>query len=311
MPINTLEFARITQTELDRQVEVEATSGWMELNSSRVRYNGGNEVKIPILDMDGMGDYDRDNGFTQGSVNLKWQTRTLTQDRGRTFLLDAMDVDETAFVATASSVMSEFQRRQVIPEIDSYRYSSIASQAIDKNKATTGYTPTGADIITKLRGDIYKIYDIAGEIPLIITMSMPVAAVLENNTEIAKYMDTVNFTHGNINTKVRSFNGIPIMKVPSSRMKTKYVFYDGKTAGDGDSEPDQTKGGFAAAEDAKDINWIISAQDTAIAVSKTEKIRVFAPDVNQKADAWKLDYRKYHDLWILDNQFDKIIVNTK
>ena len=59
MPINTLEFARITQTELDRQVEVEATSGWMELNSSRVRYNGGNEVKIPILDMDGMGDYDR------------------------------------------------------------------------------------------------------------------------------------------------------------------------------------------------------------------------------------------------------------
>ena len=127
MPINTLEFARITQTELDRQVEVEATSGWMELNSSRVRYNGGNEVKIPILDMDGMGDYDRDNGFTQGSVNLKWQTRTLTQDRGRTFLLDAMDVDETAFVATASSVMSEFQRRQVIPEIDSYRYSSIFS----------------------------------------------------------------------------------------------------------------------------------------------------------------------------------------
>ena len=81
MPINTLEFARITQTELDRQVEVEATSGWMELNSSRVRYNGGNEVKIPILDMDGMGEYDRDNGFTQGSVNLKWQTRTPTQDR--------------------------------------------------------------------------------------------------------------------------------------------------------------------------------------------------------------------------------------
>ena len=54
MPINTLEFAKITQTQLDRQVVAEATSGWMELNSSRVKYSGGNEVKIPKLSMDGL-----------------------------------------------------------------------------------------------------------------------------------------------------------------------------------------------------------------------------------------------------------------
>ena len=101
MPINTLEFAQLTQTALDSQVIAEATSGWMELNSSQVKYTGGNEVKIPKLTMDGLGDYDRDNGFVQGSVTLEWQTRTLTQDRGRTFQLDSMDVDETAFVATA------------------------------------------------------------------------------------------------------------------------------------------------------------------------------------------------------------------
>ena len=114
MPINTLEFARITQTQLDKQVIAEATSGWMELNSSRVKYSGGNEVKIPKLSMDGLGNYDRDNGFVQGSVTLEWETKKLTQDRGRTFQLDSMDVDETAFVATAASVMSEFQRTRVM-----------------------------------------------------------------------------------------------------------------------------------------------------------------------------------------------------
>ena len=312
MPINTLEFAQIIQPELDRQVVAEATSGWMELNADMVRYSGGNEVRIPILDMDGLGDYDRDNGFTQGAVDLTWQTKTLTQDRGRTFQLDAMDVDETAFVATASQVMSEFQRRKVIPEIDAYRYSAIAAQAIAKGKATTGYSATAADILSKLRTDIYKIYDIAGEeVPLIISMAMPVAAILENSTEIVKHLDTVDFTQGGVSTKIRSFNGIPIKKIPSARMKTKYVFYDGKTEGDGESNPVQTKGGFAPASDAVDINWIIQARDTAIAVSKTDKIRVFDPNTNQNADAWKLDYRKYHDLWVLDNQFDKIIVNTQ
>ena len=304
MPINTLEFAQLTQTALDSQVIAEATSGWMELNSSQVKYTGGNEVKIPKLTMDGLGDYDRDNGFVQGSVTLEWQTRTLTQDRGRTFQLDSMDVDETAFVATASAVMSEFQRTRVIPEIDAYRYSAIATQAADKGMAETGYTPAPASILSKIREAAYEIYDIAGEIPLILTMSMPVAAILEASTEIAKYMDTVDFARGEIHTKVRAIDGIPIMKVPSARMKTKYVFYDGEPE-------DQTVGGFVPDSTAKDINWILQARDTTIAVSKTDKIRVFEPNTNQKADAWKIDYRKYHDLWILDNQFDRIRVCTK
>ena len=304
MPINTLEFAQLTQTALDSQVIAEATSGWMELNSSQVKYTGGNEVKIPKLTMDGLGDYDRDNGFVQGSVTLEWETRKLTQDRGRTFQLDSMDVDETAFVATASAVMSEFQRTRVIPEIDAYRYSAIATQAADKGMAETGYTPAPASILSKIREAAYEIYDIAGEIPLILTMSMPVAAILEASTEIAKYMDTVDFARGEIHTKVRAIDGIPIMKVPSARMKTKYVFYDGETE-------DQTAGGFVPDSTAKDINWILQARDTTIAVSKTDKIRVFEPNTNQKADAWKIDYRKYHDLWILDNQFDRIRVCTK
>jgi len=81
------------------------------------------------------------------------------------------------------------------------------------------------------------------------------------------------------------------------------VFQDGKTAG-------QEKGGFKAAEDAIDINWLITPQNAPIAVSKTDKIRIFEPNVNQKADAWKLDYRKFHDLWIPTNKLAGVWVNT-
>jgi len=221
-----------------------------------------------------------------------------------------MDVDETNFVATAANVMGEFQRTKVIPEIDAYRYSSIASQAIEKTNdgeidaAVGGYTPSVTDILTKLREDIYAIYDVAGEIPLVIIMNMQAAAILENSAELSKTLSVIDFTQGDIKTSVRAIDNNPIIKVPSLRMKTKYVFYSGKTA-------EQKAGGFAQAGDAKTINWIICPRTAPIAVSKTDNIRIFTPEQNQKADAWKIDYRKYHDLWIKDNQFKAIRVNIK
>jgi hypothetical protein len=301
---NVLEYAKIFMQELDKQVVAQATSGWMEANAGLVKYNGGNEVKIPIIDMDALGDYDRTNGFVDGSVNLTYETKTMTQDRGRTFMLDRMDVDETNFVATAANVMGEFQRTHVIPEIDAYRYSSIATQAIAKSAAVGGYTPDESDVLKKLKEDIYAIYDVAGEIPLVITMNMQIAAVLENSAELNKMLSVIDFTQGDVKTTVRAIDNNPIIKVPSLRMKTKYVFYDGKTAG-------QEAGGFVADAEAKNINWIITPRTAPIAVSKTDKIRIFEPDTNQKADAWKIDYRKYHDLWIKDNQFKAIRVNIK
>ena len=86
-------------------------------------------------------------------------------------------------------------------------------------------------------------------------------------------------------------------------MKTAYVFNDGKTTG-------QEKGGFKPDTAATGINWIIIARRAPIAVSKTDKIRIFEPNVNQKADAWKLDYRKFHDLWIPTNKLAGVWVNT-
>lgn len=135
MALNTLATATLFQTQLDKIAVQEATTGWMDANAGQVKYSGGAEVKIPKMSIQGMGDYDRDNGYQKGSITLEYETRKMTQDRGRLFQLDPMDVDENNFVTTAGAAMGEFQRTQVIPEIDAYRISKIATEVLTANKA--------------------------------------------------------------------------------------------------------------------------------------------------------------------------------
>ena len=304
MAINTLQYSQQFQTVLDAQMLASATSAFMEANAGQVKYDGGDTVHIPEISMQGLAKYDRDEGFNQGSVTLKFNPYKMTQDRGRTFQLDSMDVNETNFVATAGTVMGEFQRTQVIPEIDAYRYSKISALATAENKVTTGFTPAVATILEKLEAEITEIQDVVGEDEgLIIVMSTKLRTILNNADKFNRYLNVAEFKNGSVNTTVKSFNDIPILGVPSARMKTAYVFNDGKTA-------NQQAGGFKADTGAKDINWIIMPQRAPIAVSKTDKVRVFTPELNQKADAWKIDYRKYHDLWIPKNRFAAIRVNT-
>lgn len=303
MAINTIQFAALLQQKLDEQVIAQSTSGWMEANAGQVIYNGGKEIKVPSLSTSGLADYDRDNGFVQGAVTLTHETHTMTQDRGRTFILDAMDVDESGFLANATSVAGEFQRTQVIPEIDAYRYSKIYALANENSRVSTAYTPAKATLLDALRADISTIQDIVGDgTSLVITMAHPVATILDSVSDISKHISVADFKQGSVNLKVKALDEIPIRRVPSARMKTAYVFNDGTTNG-------QESGGFVPASGAKQINWIICAQNVPIAVSKTDKLRIFSPEVNQDADAWKIDYRKYHELWITKNKMNAVMVN--
>lgn len=302
--MNTIELGSVFQSELDAKMVAASTSGWMELNDKLVIYNGGDEIKIADITMDGLGDYDRSKGFPSGDLNLKFSTYRMTMDRGRTFTLDAMDVDETNFIATSGAVLKEFQNTKVVPEVDAYRYSSIARKAMGAGRASYGYTPAENTIFQKLTDDIARIQDVIGEdVPLVISIGTLTANMLFNNDKISKSIGVVDFEKGEISTKMKAINGIPISSVPSGRLKTNYTFLSGK-----DSE---AEGGFKAAEDALTINWIIAAANAPVAVSKQDNVRIFEPSQNINADAWKLDYRRYHDLWIPQNKLDSVWVNIK
>lgn len=292
MAINTLEYSKIFQQQLDQQIIEGATSGWMEDNAGQVKYSGGNEVKIPTISTQGLGDYDRDEGFVRGAVTLTYETYKMTQDRGRTFSLDAMDVDESNFVVNAGSVMGVFQDEHVIPEIDSYRYSKIFAISKAGGNVTEGYTPVKATILEKLKVDIQAIRNkVSRGVELVITMSPITVGILSDALENSRRIDIANFKQGSINLTVKVFDGLPIIEVPSDRLKTLYKKQDGKTIG-------QEAGGLVADTNAKDINWIITPKKAPIAVSKTDYTKIFTPQENQQANAWKMNYRKYHEIWI-------------
>ena len=300
---NVINHADLFQKTLDKQMTAKLTSAWMESNAGQVIYNGGKSVKIPTISMQGLANYSRDTGYVNGDVTLTYQTFEMTMDRGRSFSLDAMDVNESNFVANASNVLGIFQSTKVVPEVDAYRYASIATRLIDTDvlfdRVTESYNPDPTDIYVQLTEDIAKVRDKAGDVPLVITMSTPVAATLSQSGDLTRMLSVTDFQRGDVASKVKSIDGIPIVEVPSARMFSKYTF---NAAGNG---------GFEKHMDAKTINWIITPLHGPIAVSKTDKPRIFTPEQNQSADAYKIDYRKYHDVWITAEMLRVSLLNIK
>lgn len=291
---NTIEYAKVFQKELDKQVLEGATSGWMEDNASQIIYNGGSEVKLPKMSLQGLGTYDRDDGYVGGAVTYAYETFSLTQDRGRRFRIDALDVDESGFGLAAANVAAEFQRTQVIPEIDAYRYSKLAAAAGIRES----YTPDKATVMSDLLAQLGRVRDLTGdEGDAVIVMSRPVYDKLMMSEEITYAVDSADFKQGELEFGVKTVCGVPVIPVPSARMKSEYTFN-----ADGD-------GGFTASASAKDINWIICPKSAPIAVSKTDNVKIITPEANQFADAWDIDYRKYHDLFVPDNKKPVIAVS--
>jgi hypothetical protein len=301
--INTLATATLFQQNLDLAAQQTLLTGWMDANAGQVIYNGGAEAKFPKMYLQGMGNYDRDNGYNQGSITLEYETRKLTQDRGRKFYLDAMDVDETNFVATASNVMNEFQRMEVVPEIDAYRLSAIATQVITLDKMVEyGYTPAEATILRKIKTAIKKIRDAGYNGELVIHATADV--MLELEMALAGKITSVTFSQGGIDTTVPSIDKVPLIETPQNRMYSAITLYDGKTSG-------QEQGGYVKGTSALDVNFLVIPRIAPIAVNKQDKMRIFDPDTNQKANAWQLDYRRFHDLWLKDNSASLIFANIK
>lgn len=300
MPINTLQYAALFQTELDKHAVQIATSGWMEENAGDVIYNGGRDIKIPELTLQGLGDYDRDEGQPIGSVGFAYRTYTMSQDRGRKFRLDENDINETNFGTAAARVMSEFQRTQVVPEIDAYRYSKIANLAGTKSVDTI----TAANVMPTLYNQLYALANAGVDINnIIVTISYPLFAMINMSGDINRNITVSDFQQGSVTLKIRDLDGAKLIPVSSDRLKTAYVFRDGKTSG-------QEAGGFTPAQDAASINWIICPRSAPIAISKTDRMKIITPDVNQDGDFYDLHYHKYHDLILPYARRSSVIVST-
>lgn len=288
---NTFEYAQDFLPILDEVYKMGSKTAILDTSNERVRFIGADTVNLYTTSMDGLGDYSRNAGFVTGSVTGSWEPYKLTQDRGRSFMVDVMDNDETMGMAFGT-LTGEFIRTQVTPEIDAYRFAKYAG--------TSGISSaTPADITvgtTDVPGLIQTAETVMGddEVPeegRILFISETAYAGLKD--KITRMV--MNGERG-IETAVDFYDGMRVIKVPKGRFNTAITLNDGISSG-------ETAGGYTVpASTSYPINFMIIHPSAVLQVTKHVVPRIFSPQVNQSADAWKFDYRIYHDCFVEANK---------
>ena len=282
---------------LDQVYAVASVSAILDTPNALVRETAdAKTVLIAQTSMSGLGDYSRADGFVAGDLTLTWKPYTFEYDRGRTFQIDAMDDMETMGLAFGS-LAGEFVRVKVTPEIDAIRFAKYATNAGTTVSATLTNKTTVSAIATAEVDMEEKEVSLAN---CVLFMTPTVYGYVKDDTE---HFQRTLVPSENPNRNFGSFDEMPIAKVPQSRFYTAVDTLSGKEG--------EAAGGFVKAEGAKDINFMIIDRASVIQLIKHGKIRVFDPDTNQSADAYKVDYRIYHDAWVLDNKKNGIYCHTK
>lgn len=246
-----------------------------------------NELIIPKMSMDGLGDYSKASGYVNGDVTLTNETVQCNFDRGRMFTIDSMDNIETAGVAFGR-LAGEFIRTKVVPEVDAFRFACYAGAS---NISTT----TAADLAT---GDA-------------VIAAIAAAADGMDNDEVPqseRYLFITPTLLGLVRdldtTKSKAvldqFAGV--IKVPQTRFYTAINQLDGTTS-------QEEAGGYAKASGAKNINFMIVHKPAVIQFEKHVVPKIVTPEQNQSADAWKFGYRNVAIADVYDNKVKGIYLH--
>ena len=301
---NTINYAAVFNRILDEKFYVLPRTLWMENTNPGIIYNGGKEVKIPKLSTDGLGDM---NGYKapDGDMVLAYETKTLQFYRGRNLTIGRYDVDETNMALTVGNALRVFLNGKVIPEVDTLRISSAAQGALSYGQvhAYAAASITSANILGLLMDDIAAVQDKIGENEqLYIQISTKLKNLLEQSSQITRYLNVRDFTVRSANLKLDALNDQYLIGTPSAYMKSVVQALDGRTSG-------QTVGGVSFTDFGAAVNWIIAARPAVDAVARPQITKVIDPDTNQDGEYWKIMFSMYHGLWTMEEKGDGLLVN--
>ena len=301
---NTINYAAVFNRILDEKFYILPRTMWMEDTNPGIVWNGGKEVKIPKLSMDGLGTM---NGYKapQGDLTLAWETKQLQWYRGRNFSIGRYDVDETNFALNVGNALRVFLNEKVIPEVDCLRIAAAAQGALSYGKITVQATNgiTSANILGLLLADIATVQDAIGETEqLYIQISTGLKNLLEQSSQITRYLDVKDFAVRSATLRLEAINDQYLIGTPSRYMHSVFNMNDGATSG-------QTVGGVTFANLGPNVNWIIAARPVVDAIARPQISKVIDPDMNQEGEFWKVMFSIYHGNWIMENKGDGLLVN--
>ena len=199
------------------------------LTNQDFNWSGAHTVKVYKVSTATMTDYDRAGtgtgrtGSRYGaiqSLNATTEEMTLKKDRSFTFAIDKMDADETAQQLAGASALARQQREVIIPEVDSYVYGVMTTNAGNKPAAKA----MTADII----------YDeiIAGsealdnaEVPetnRVLVVTPAIYKLMKQSPDIT--LETDIGQDMRLRGAIGNLDGLTVIKVPASRLPEDFGF---------------------------------------------------------------------------------------
>lgn len=248
-----------------------------------------NEIIYPQIDVSGLGDYSRNSGYTDGTVNVQWKTAVFNYDRGTKISVDTMDNQETFDIAFGA-VGAELQRTKVAPEADAFTFATLAGiEGISIGDAAT-FT-SAVEFLEALLEAKNKMDE--DEVP-------------EEGRILYATPTLLNGVMALDTTKSREvLNAFSVRKkVPQSRFYTAIDLLDGKTEG-------EELGHYKKADAGKDINFMIVHKPAVLKWDKHTVSSIIQPDNNPTSDAYISKYRKYGIVDVYKNKVAGIYLSHK
>lgn len=293
---NSIALAQKFQPILDEVYAAASLTAAMDARSKPIDFAGANVVKVWKTSVVGLGNYSRATGYPIGDVTGQWETMTLAIERARGLFMDRED-DEESLGMAFGSLVGEFMRTAVIPEVDAFRFSKYASWS-GISEVGTPATLTSSTVIDAI--DVAKGALRAASAPLdgaYLYVSDTVLGFIEK--AISRTLNNENV----VDRRVKVLDGLQVVMVPQTR------FYKGITM---DAGATASAGGFTKTPTTgRDINFMLMDPKAVIQVKKHDNLKLFDPDTNQDKDGWKIQYRLYHDAFVLDNKVTGIYSHIK
>lgn len=278
-----MDFIKNLELILDKNTINNATSGWMEENCKDLEFIDEYKIKFTNLKKD------YDWSTTNNSITFDITSIEKEADRCLHFNIYNKSLDQNQFI----KAMTIFEKEKIIPQIDIFRYNKIACEAINAKNIIEKNKPTEKTIIKDLMDDILKVRNKIGyDLELIISLNNDLSNILYFNNPILKFLESCSPINTNFDLNKKVLNNCSIIKVSSNRMFiADYINYCEEIN-----------------PHSRIINWIITAKNAPITISKTY-LNLNTSKEKEYKDAYIYD--KYDYLWIPEDNLDSIFVNLR
>lgn len=210
----TIDYAKKYANEVsERFVEGTKTAG---LVNNKYDFTGVKTVKVYNVSTAPLNDYKRTgvNRFgTPAELDATTEEMTMTQEKSFTFVIDALDKDETGMALEAGTALARQIREVIVPELDRYRFSKMVENAGHKKEIELT-----AENIYEVITEATEIMDDA-EVPVVgrqLVVSPKAYKLMKLSKDII--LDTELSDEQRAKGVIAMVDGLDVNKVPSSRL---------------------------------------------------------------------------------------------